>query len=371
MNDSDLRSRFLRATEDIQPHDRLQDISDDAPTAAIPRRPAALVAALVFALAVGAASVAMLGTRDTEDRQIRTRDGSTTAVEPASTTIRPIGPQVDPTPGTGTDLFDVLRHRFYPTVVGLSGGPDGRRIFAVTADAPLDDIRAAIDEFDRTLTCCPTPPATFQLVANDRGRLENLFEQAKAIDDPTLAIHGFGIDAVTGTLDVGLGRNTAALRARVRHALHARLGELTFHSQGIASALPASSATIAGTGREGTAPPCANGPEGRAGADVHHPERAPLQAERTFTSVRVRWAFCGASIAYSPKLLSLRSTDGGRTWLVVDLAFGLNPHHAGDRISVTFDGSNQATIRIVSPTVDRDDRYRVNGGGGWRILPRR
>jgi hypothetical protein len=117
------------------------------------------------------------------------------------------------------------------------------------------------------------------------------------------------------------------------------------------------------------APPCAAGLEGAYGASTGHPERAPLQAQKTFG--QDRWAICGADISFSGELLSLRSTDRGADWEVSDTGLAISPYHAGDRVRVSFDDFAHASIRLVSLVASQDDTYGTTDGGTHWVLTRR
>jgi hypothetical protein len=128
-----------------------------------------------------------------------------------------------------------------------------------------------------------------------------------------------------------------------------------------------SSASVAGG--PGGAPPCAEAGAGQEGATVEHPERAPLQAQESFAG-GVRWAVCGADIAFSDKLLNLRSDDDGQTWTVTDTGLAMTPSHAGDQVEVQLSSATSGEIHLVSQVGERDDRYRTDDGGrSWSPGP--
>lgn len=132
------------------------------------------------------------------------------------------------------------------------------------------------------------------------------------------------------------------------------------------ASVPATTTTLPSTasvigGLNGT-PPCASGDEGAYGADVAHPERAPLQATATFPG-GIRWAICGASISFGSDLLNLRSANDGRTWTVTKTGFGMSPHHAGDNINVALTNPSVGRVRLRSRVADFDDTYSTTDGG--------
>ncbi len=115
-------------------------------------------------------------------------------------------------------------------------------------------------------------------------------------------------------------------------------------------------------GRAGGGPPCASRREGEHGADIFHPERAPIQEAAEFAH-GVRWAICGADIAMSGELLNLRSADSGKTWQVTDTGIGMSPHHAGDSISISLASAEGGRMRLRSRAGDFDDTYATTDGG--------
>jgi photosystem II stability/assembly factor-like uncharacterized protein len=99
---------------------------------------------------------------------------------------------------------------------------------------------------------------------------------------------------------------------------------------------------------------------------ARHPERAPLQAHAEFAN-GVRWAICGASPDGSSAILSLRSSDGGKTWAVADTGFGMSPHHAGDFFKVRLVTSDVAGMFLHGSVGFFDLIYVTsNGGRTWR-----
>ena len=119
-------------------------------------------------------------------------------------------------------------------------------------------------------------------------------------------------------------------------------------------------------GRPGGGPPCAPGLEGEYGADISHPERAPIQEAAEFAH-GVRWAICGADTAMTGELLNLRSADNGDTWRVTDTGIGMSPHHAGDSITIRLVSAESGRMRLRSRVGDFDDTYVTTDGGlTWR-----
>jgi hypothetical protein len=124
------------------------------------------------------------------------------------------------------------------------------------------------------------------------------------------------------------------------------------------------------TGRAGGAPPCATGPQGAYGADVSHPERAPLQAQAEFAR-GVRWAVCGASDDAGYELFNLRSNNRGRTWRVTDTGTGILLFHAGDRLHVRLLNARVGRMELISLVADFDIRCdTADGGAGWHCVHR-
>jgi hypothetical protein len=134
-----------------------------------------------------------------------------------------------------------------------------------------------------------------------------------------------------------------------------------------AGCLPAAGGSGGGAG--GRAPCAPAGSPGAYGTNAHHPERAPLLAERSFAG-GVRWAICGASPEFDTGLVTVRSHDGGRTWSSHDtgIDIGFSPHHAGDVVEVELISATEATIHAASPISELDLGYRsTDGGQRWRV----
>jgi hypothetical protein len=123
-------------------------------------------------------------------------------------------------------------------------------------------------------------------------------------------------------------------------------------------------------GRAGGEPPCARKPQGAYGADVSHPERAPLQARAEFAS-GVRWAICGASDDAGDELFNLRSNNRGKTWTVTDTRTGILLFHAGDQLHIRLLNARVGRMQLISLVANFDIRCATaDGGAGWHCVRR-